>query len=147
VKSSAVDPANGRISHSLALLHEVLVPSPVPSHLSRSVPQTLARPPVSLQGCLLLPGSVGLVPPFWAESGCVELRAGMPVVYSRIQVRFCWHLLRLRGLIMVREGMAMEGSLVLCSQLLRWPGAGQAAPLCRQGRSVILGLGVKSRLP
>lgn len=33
-KSSAVDPARGRISHSLDLLDEVLVASPVLSHLS-----------------------------------------------------------------------------------------------------------------
>lgn len=34
VKSSAVDPANGRISHSLDLLDEMHVACPVLSHLS-----------------------------------------------------------------------------------------------------------------
>lgn len=48
----------------------------------------------------------------------MELCAGVPVVYVKIQVRSCWHLCRLYGLVVVREDMAMERSLVLCSSSL-----------------------------
>lgn len=51
----------------------------------------------------------------------MEPGAGMAVVHIKIQVRLCWHLCRLYGLVVVREDMVMERSLVLCSQLLRWP--------------------------
>lgn len=57
------------------------------------------------------------------------------LVYVTIRVRLWWHL-RLLGLVVVYEDTAMERSLIL------FP-----APLCRLGRSGILGLAGKSGLP
>lgn len=113
VKSSAVHPANGRISHSLDLLSEVFVAYPVLSHLSvwsfsQCATNTVAWPLVNMSGCLSLLVSVELVPCFWAESVCVELCAGTLVGYVKIQVRLCWHLLRLYGLVVVCEDMMVE---------------------------------------
>lgn len=94
-KSSAVDPANGGISQSLDLLREVLVVSPVLSQLCGSFSQT---PSHGLQEAC-----------FWAESGHVELCAGMPVAYVEIQIRSCWHL---HGLVVLHEDVAKERNLV-----------------------------------
>lgn len=63
-----------------------------------------------------------------AERGCV-------LVYVTVWVGVGWHL-RLHGLVVMGEDMVIERSLIL------FP-----APLCRQGRSGILGLAGKSGLP
>lgn len=50
----------------------------------------------------------------------MEPGAGVLAVYVKIQVRLYWHLCSLYGLV-AREDRAVEGSLVLCSQLLWQP--------------------------